>query len=214
MFIITSERKYGMVKTYFFNNIAVWLLCAVTLLVMTPIKSSADIYENIIRIHVIANSDDSGDQALKLLVRDGIIEETSSFLSGCTSVERALEIFDEKKESIEKKAQDIVNKSGYDYPVQVCLTKEFYPMREYESIRLPAGEYMSLQVRIGEAQGQNWWCVLFPSLCLNSSSAKDDMISVGIKKESAELISGDRYVIRFKIVDVFYSVVNFFKNLF
>ena len=130
-------------------------------------------------------------------------------------MEEAISLFEAKKKSIEAKAEKIVNEAGFDYGVEVILTKEFYPTREYESIRLPAGEYMSLQVKIGEAKGQNWWCVLFPPLCLNSSSAKEDMISIGLKNESAELISGnENYVIRFKIVDVFNSVVNFFKNLF
>ena len=174
-----------------------------------PIHGEEEIYDTVVRLHVLANSDSDEDQALKLEVRDALLAVTAPALEDCGSQEEAVAILTPMLDELQQTATDVVKAAGYDYDVHVSLGKESYPRRVYENCCFPAGEYVSLRVGIGEAEGQNWWCVLFPPLCLSAASAKnteDAFLSVGLNKDQYGIITETgktKYKIRFKLLETF-----------
>ena len=186
------------------------LLFLLGLFSILPIHGEQEIYESVVRLHVLANSDSQEDQALKLKVRDEVLRVTEPLLTGCESREQAEQILEQHMEEIEAAAQAVVREQGYEYPVSVLLGKEEYPTRNYENCCFPSGTYVSMRVCIGDAEGQNWWCVLFPPLCLSAASAEDEQsneeafISVGLTGEQYRVITQTdqvKYRIRFKILE-------------
>ena len=173
-----------------------------------PIHGEEKIYESVVRLHVLANSDSEEDQSLKLKVRDAILAYTSPKVIDSASREEAIEILQNELDEIEKIAEQVVKEQGYDYGVEVTLTLEDYPTRNYESMSFPSGQYVSLRVLIGEAKGQNWWCVLFPPLCLSAASEnaenEEAFIAVGLNSDQYKIITETQdttYYLRFKILE-------------
>lgn len=121
--------------------------------------------KELIRLHVLANSDSFSDQALKLKVRDGVLSYLAPYLENIDSVEKAQSILVEHEKDIEGVATQIVLNSGAAQSVQVQLGTFEFPIKSYGEMTLPAGKYEAMRILIGEAQGKNWWCVLFPPLC-------------------------------------------------
>ena len=137
-----------------------------TLLIHSQFETTeAALAKSVIRLHVIANSDSDCDQALKLKVRDRIIKETQGIFETHTAICAAREDIEHNLDTIRHIAEDEISSNGYDYPVKVSLGMSDFPTKEYGELVLPAGSYEALRVEIGSAQGQNWWCVLFPPLC-------------------------------------------------
>lgn len=124
-----------------------------------------NIASEIIRLHVIANSDTVSDQTLKLQVRDSIIQDLQSVLKNSSSIEEARSILAKQLPQIQRKAEETIREKGYDYTVSVSLNQRYFPVKVYGDLTFPAGVYEALCLEIGEASGRNWWCVLFPSLC-------------------------------------------------
>ena len=146
------------------------LLAAVSMcLCAAAQKDQQDLSQKIIRLHVVANSDSAEDQRTKLLVRDSVLRQTQDALCGAEDPVSALL---ERLPEIERAANETLQALGSQDTARVSLRSELFPTREYDTFRLPAGVYRSLRVSIGKAEGQNWWCVVFPSLCL-SASAED-----------------------------------------
>lgn len=174
-----------------------------------PIHGESEIYDSVLRLHVIANSDSEEDQALKLAVRDEVLEVAAEITEGCDSRDEAREALEARLGDIEAAARKRLCEEGYGYDVRVELGEEYYPTKEYESCSFPEGEYLSLRVIIGGGVGQNWWCCLFPPLCLSSASTvknEDAFVSVGLTSEQYKIITETdkpRYKIRFKILEVF-----------
>ena len=190
-----------------FFVVAILLIAAFSIL---PIHGEAQIYDEVIRLHVLANSDSDEDQALKLAVRDAVLERTRPLLEGVESREEAEAVLQKALPEIAESAEQELMRLGRDERVSVTLTRESYPTREYESLAFPAGEYLSLRVMIGEAEGQNWWCVLFPPLCLTAATSSRESetvcLSAGLSDEQYRLIadadSNTKYKLRFKILEV------------
>ncbi len=190
------------------------IACMICLIVvftanLLPVHGEEEIYDTVVRLHVLANSDSEDDQALKLAVRDEVLSITSTRLGDCKTREEARAVLCDILPEIQEKAQKKVRSLGYDYPVDLVLGIEDYPTKEYESCTFPAGEYLSLRVIIGEGAGQNWWCCLFPPLCLSSATDKtqneDAFISVGLSDEQYKIITetdSPKYKARFKILEV------------
>lgn len=124
-----------------------------------------DIAKNVLRLHVIANSDSEADQTLKLAVRDGIIGSLQTALKNADSCTQASKIILTRKSQIEKTACNVLRQNGCNASISVSLENRYFPVKEYGDLRFPAGTYQALCVEIGKAEGKNWWCVLFPSLC-------------------------------------------------
>ena len=191
--------------------LCVFILCAAVCDIL-PIHGEEKIYESVVRLHVLANSDSDEDQALKLKVRDEILSYISPLVIDSKSQEDAMRIINEKIDEIEVIAQTTVYSHGYDYSVDVTLTLEEYPTRNYEAMSFPSGEYVSLRVLIGEAEGQNWWCVLFPPLCLSAateqSTNEEAFIAVGLNSDQYKVITESdnvKYQLRFKLLEAIYG---------
>lgn len=182
-----------------------------TLLICLPIHGEAEIYDSVLRLHVIANSDSEEDQALKLKVRDAILEKTKEIFCGCTTREEARKKVEENIVFISSVAKEAIIGEGYSYDVNVTLDEENYPTKNYESFCFPSGEYLSLRVIIGEGGGQNWWCVLFPPLCIGAASQQNDAIEVGLSGEQYNIItqsSDSHYKIRFKLLEAISEAID------
>ncbi len=181
------------------------------ILAILPIHSESNIYDKVLRLHVIANSDSDEDQALKLLVRDAILNKGKELLGNTSNKESAEQILSQNLEALRITAEQTVRENGYSYPVSISLGKEEYPTKNYESCAFPSGEYTSLQIFIGDASGKNWWCVLFPPLCLSAATNKESFTSVGITDSQYQIITdtkNPKYKIRFKILESFSEVLN------
>ncbi len=185
-------------------------LCAALLAaIYLPVHGEQKIYDTVLRLHVLANSDSEEDQALKLQVRDAILRVTTENLGECATREEAAARVTELMPILEQTAQEVVREAGYAYPVRLTLDEEVYPTRNYESFCFPSGEYLSLRVLIGDAAGKNWWCVLFPPLCLQASTVskketEEQFVSVGLSRDQYAIITetqDSRYRMRFKLLE-------------
>ncbi len=185
-------------------------ICTVFMIIgLLPVHGEAEIYDGVLRLHVLANSDSDEDQALKLYVRDKIIELASELCAECGTKEEAQAVISEHLGDFAECAHEEIVGQGYSYDVEARLCTEEYPTKTYASLCFPSGKYSSLQIRIGEAGGQNWWCVLFPPLCLDAASkdqSNDDaFISVGLTGEQYKIITETdkpTYEARFKLLEI------------
>lgn len=190
-------------------------LCAVLLFLgLFPVHGEAEIYDTVVRLHVLANSDSDEDQALKLRVRDAVLEITSPLLADCTSQEEARALIEAHTDDIRAAAEAVIAAEGRTDTVSILLGEEEYPERDYDSFCFPAGTYLSLRVCIGDAEGKNWWCCLFPPLCLGTSTAttqaaEEEFIAVGLTPSQYKIITESEkpvYKVRFKILEVFQNL--------
>ena len=191
--------------------IASLVLSALLLFIgLFPVHGEAEIYDSVVRLHVLANSDSAEDQALKLTVRDAILQVTVPLLQDCTDREKAVAILNAHTQEIQAAAEQVIAEAGKEYPVSIVFGLEEYPERTYDSFCFPAGNYVSMRVCIGDAEGQNWWCCLFPPLCLGAATvseedAEDACISVGLTPSQYKIITeSDQpvYKVRFKLLEL------------
>ena len=154
-----------------------------------PSRSDMELYDNVVRLHVIARSDSEHDQKIKLLVRDAVLKEMDSLVSMASSAEEAANIISEHIGEVSEAVLAALTSVGEDSGARVTLFRESYPTKDYGDIALPSGEYLSLKVIIGEGEGQNWWCVLFPSLCLSAVKGAEESIEVGLTPEQYRTIT-------------------------
>lgn len=199
------------------SRLTVFLLTfSITVALMLPISAAlpsredAALYDNVIRLHVLASSDSDEDQAEKLYVRDGILDTVSAVLDDVYDRELAEAILSDNLALIERTANDVLAGLGSEHTAVVTLTKEAYPTREYEGFTLPAGTYTSLRVLIGEAEGQNWWCVLYPKLCVGAERTaavidENELVEAGLTPSQVRIITGSTpdVVIKFRFLEFF-----------
>lgn len=171
------------------------LLAGVKFFHPTTVENRAQIQENIadniIRLHVIANSDTESDQLLKLKVRDRIIGQLQASIADTDAVSDAEKLLISQENNIKKSALDIIANSGFDYPVNVSLEKRYFPIKSYGDLVFPAGDYKALCVEIGNAKGRNWWCVLFPSLCFVDETYA--VVPESSKEKLKEVLTDEEY---------------------
>lgn len=149
--------------------------------------SPASLYTDVLRLHVIANSDSTEDQQLKFKVRDGILGVTEEIFGDCKNADDALKTAEQNKELLADAAMEVLQKNGSTRKASVLVGKETYPEKAYGNLTFPKGEYLSVRVVIGDGKGKNWWCVLFPPLC-NVGVEEGDKVLVkyGINQEEIE----------------------------
>ena len=178
-------------------------LCFTLLSGLWARSAQAKLSREIVRLHVIAESDSERDQAIKLKVRDAVLKYLEPKLAGTKSAEEANFIINEELEAINAIAQSTVMFEGRLCKTEAGISIEHYPSRLYDSFSLPAGDYVSLRVILGEGKGQNWWCVVFPPLCLES--AQSETAFSELSDENARLITADsgKYVLKFRIIELF-----------
>lgn len=176
---------------------------------------SEELEETVFRLHIIANSDSKEDQELKLFVRDNIIEYLHQFTF--SSKNELIKFLEENKSEIENIIQKSITEKGFTYPFEVEISNSFFPQKQYNNIELPSGTYDGLKVKIGKSSGKNWWCVLFPPMCLIDSSTcelpdeSNLILEESISQESYSIISSSNkpYTFKFKIVDFINNISNF-----
>lgn len=169
-----------------------------------------EIRGDVLRLHVLANSDSEEDQQLKLLVRDALLEKGKNIFDGSVTKENAEEKIEEEKEALIEVAEKVIKENGFDYDVKITVTDEFFTTRTYENVTLPAGKYKAVRVLIGESSGQNWWCVMFPPLCI--PTAQPDM-NLFFTEDEIKLVESDpRYEPRFKIIEIYENIKNHFNS--
>ena len=160
--------------------------------------------DKVVRLHVLANSDSEEDQALKLLVRDQVLERAASLLEQAGDRRQAEMLLRQALPELEEAAAREIAANGYDYPVTAELVDAAFPTKEYDGFTLPAGEYLALRVVIGQGGGQSWWCVVFPPLCAAASGdVPAAALAAGFTEEEIGLITEEDqgYALRFKAVE-------------
>ena len=169
-------------------------------------REQAELADNVIRLHVLANSDEAADQQLKLQVRDRVLAETEGLYQPGDDVPAAYARLEEALPRLAEAGRQVVEEQGYDYPVTAELARSWFPTKHYTDVSLPAGSYTALRIVIGEGAGQNWWCVVFPPLCLGSVSERvDEAAEAGLfTDEQVSLITGESggYVVKFKVMEL------------
>ncbi len=159
----------------------------------------------VLRLHVIANSDSDGDQSLKLEVRDAVLAKAVEYTADANSAQAAWTALEPHLEELAAAGQMVADMAGEDVSVAARLTTAYFPTKEYDGFSLPAGRYQALQVTIGAGEGHNWWCVIYPALCVVPVSEQTETaLSSGLGEEDARLITqdGTGYVIRFKCLEL------------
>ena len=187
-------------------EVALLVLLAVCLLTgAAALRRQDDLQQKMIRLHVVANSDSERDQALKLQVRDKVLDFTEQTMRSAESREAANEALRASLPEIERMAEDTLLESGCVDSVEARLEPAEFPLKAYDGFRLPAGEYMALRVLIGEAEGQNWWCVVYPPLCMTAASdVAQTGIACGMGQEDMSLMQeeDEGYQIKFRCVEL------------
>lgn len=208
IFKIFNNSKVKMVIILSFLFFVYTTICAISY----ANSVSMDIADSVFRLHVIANSDSDIDQDLKYKVRDNLLTYMNSLCANCTSKEEAISIAQANLETFEQIALDTIETEGFHYSVNVNIGNFEFPTKHYGDISLPAGYYDALKVEIGEASGQNWWCVMFPPLCFTdvtsgivSEESKEDLENALTDEEFSIVSDNDNHLgfkVKFKILEI------------
>lgn len=189
------------------KRVEIVLMVAAALVLMSgalALQTQDQLADKVVRLHVLANSDSEEDQALKLRVRDRVLERATELLEQSADRQEAEALLRGNLLELENLAAEEIAAAGYDYPVTAELTDTTFPTREYDGFTLPAGEYLALRIVIGEGAGQNWWCVVFPPLCTTAlADVPASALAAGLTQEDVNLITEEPgYVLKFKTVEL------------
>ncbi|HHV97318.1 MAG TPA: stage II sporulation protein R [Clostridiaceae bacterium] len=215
------NKKFFIKKgTYFKKGIYLLSVSLLSLFIYSAFYSdsiSKGIAENLVRLHVVAESDSVEDQELKLSVRDAVIDYMYDKLSEAKDIGESKKIIEENLNNITKVAENVIRSSGKEVPVTATLGIYPFPTKKYGDITLPAGNYHALKVVIGNGKGANWWCVLFPPLCI--VDVTHGTISESVKEELKNALTDDEYKIISSAesdddipVKIKFKIVEFFQN--
>lgn len=167
--------------------------------------ASNDISTKVLRMHVLANSNSFEDQRLKIAVKNNILKSTQELFTDCDNLEESIEIAQSNTELIKASAQEVIKKYNKNYDVKVYVDNEFFDVREYKDFTLPSGNYNTVKIVIGEGKGKNWWCVMYPAVCISACS---DDFDKALTKEEKKLITSKKYIPRFKILEIINKIKN------
>lgn len=167
--------------------------------------ASNDISTKVLRMHVLANSNSIDDQKLKIAVKNNILKSTQELFTNCDNLEESIEIAQSNTELIKASAQEVIKKYNKNYNVKVYVDNEFFDVREYKDFTLPSGNYNTVKVVIGEGKGKNWWCVMYPAVCISACS---DDFDKALTKEEKKLITSKKYIPKFKILEIINKIKN------
>lgn len=176
-------------------------------------KDCEGIRSEVMRLHVIANSDSTADQELKLKVRDTILKKSKEIFSESSDLLSAQKSVEAGLETLKSEAKKAVKNEGFNYDVNVVMGPSYFPTRQYDDITLPAGCYNSVKVIIGEGEGKNWWCVLFPPMCLPAASKNEVKLKDVLNEDELKLVkSAPKYEVRFWIVEKLQEIKRSYKT--
>lgn len=188
-----------MKKTIYF--FAPLFLCLVFLLsaVTSTIQISESIADKVFRLHIIANSDEEDDQHIKLLIRDALLSASEGWYQDCQSVDDAVKASQQHLSEVTSIAETVLQQHHFSYSATAVVDTAFFDTREYDGFTLPSGSYQCLRIVLGKGEGHNWWCVMFPSVCLSACSDGFD----GVLTEEEQSFINDNYTVKFKIVEIY-----------
>ncbi|NLW64681.1 MAG: stage II sporulation protein R [Clostridiales bacterium] len=196
-------------KTKNNDRIKIWelsLLFALCISLCTGLWAHAQqqkLSSQLVRLHIIAESDSDEDQALKLKVRDSVLELLTPALEEAEGVADAQTIIEQRLDELREVAKKAMSEGGHIPKAEASLSVESYPTRMYDGFALPAGDYLSLRIILGEGKGHNWWCVVFPPLCM--TAVEDSETFTGLSEDASELIVAEEgeYRLRFRVIELF-----------
>lgn len=186
----------------------------INIIMMKSMQEVASLADEVIRFHVVANSDTMEDQLLKQRVKDEVIAYMQPLTKTCETIDETRQMIEENKEVLKEIAMKVVKAYGKDYEVYVALDKANFPTKAYGDVVFPAGRYEACRIVIGEGKGENWWCVMYPPLCYVDAASGvvplegKEQLEEELTKEQYELVTNhkdERYQIRFKIIDTINS---------
>jgi len=194
---------------------ALFLLAIMFCLLLAGERDAAAVREGVVRFHVVAESDSAEDQQLKLKVRDGVFSLIRNLFSDCTDREEALSTARENQDLLQREAERILRENGSREEVTVEVGSRFFPTKSYGALSFPAGNYQAVSICIGEAKGRNFWCVLYPALCLAPAVAEDDAaeeLVAAVGKQETEFLkkSTQKQQIKFFLVEWFEQITEKF----
>ena len=170
-----------------------------------------DISNEVFRLHILANSDSEEDQSLKLKVRDKVLLYTQNLFESSKSKEEAENLISDNLQNICNVAYKEVLDNGYDYKVSAEITNMFFTTRYYENYTMPPGMYDALRITIGSGKGHNWWCVMYPSICISSAADKDQRAKTVFDDEQYNIVKNEDYQYKFKVLEIFEKICSCFR---
>ncbi|MBQ5884581.1 MAG: stage II sporulation protein R [Clostridia bacterium] len=185
--------------------IAYILYCAFSITYFSSV--SGEIRENVVRLHILADSNSEIDQNVKLKVRDALLEKNTQLLSDKVTPKNATEYFKNSKDELEQCANEVLKENGLNYKATITLGKEYYITRVYEDLTFPAGVYTSIKVVLGSGEGKNWWCVMFPPLCVpvadgGIETADNVNLEDYLNEDGKRLVSSQgKFKVGFKVIE-------------
>lgn len=195
-------------KIYLF--VPIFLIALVLFSIMSPINTlSNDISQKVLRLHILANSDSKADQDLKIKVKDNILKDTAYIFKDCNTLDESIETANKNINIFQRSAENTLKNCNSNYSVKVYVDKEFFDIREYKDFTLPSGYYNTIKIVIGEGKGHNWWCVMYPSVCI--SACTDDFDKV-LTKEEKKMITSKKYIPKFKMLEIVNKLKNKIKS--
>ena len=179
---------------------------------MIPFQANcSDISDEVFRLHILANSDSNKDQSLKLRVRDKVLSHTEALFNSAKSKQEAEQLVSDNIQTIADIAAKEIFDNGYNYSVKVQIVKMHFSTRRYENFTLPAGMYDALRITIGEGRGHNWWCVMFPSLCISSPADSEGKAKEVFSNGEYEVVKNEKTEYRFFIIECFETISSWFS---
>lgn len=188
------------------------LITAFAVLAISAEMDAREIRDSVLRFHIVANSNSEADQLNKMKVREGIAALTGELFSGAGSKAQAMALASDNLDALSARAGEILSQNGCSLPVTVEVRKRFFPTKEYAGVTLPAGVYDAIDLRIGAAEGENFWCVMFPPICIGAAADTDDaeqnrsqmaMVLEGDSLDMATGSSSPKIQLKFKVVEFF-----------
>ncbi|MGN1138460.1 MAG: stage II sporulation protein R [Ruminococcus sp.] len=178
---------------------------------MIPFSAEcSSVSDEVFRLHILANSDSDRDQSLKLKVRDAVLDYTKDLYQNADGVISAEKLTDINLQKIADTAKKVVEEQGYDYSVKAQIKEMYFDTRYYGNITMPSGKYKALRITIGEGEGHNWWCVMYPCVCVGASTNYNSLKENTTDTEYSIMVNGE-YEYQFKIVEIFQKICSFFS---
>ena len=203
---MVKKKMFGL-----FEALLALCLCALFLVGADGLWMQRAVSDRVIRLHIVADSDGAEDQAVKLLVRDAVLSEAQTLCAQAKTRDEAAAFLRDNLAGLEKAAENALSCAGFSYGAQASLAPEHDPERRYEDFALPAGEYLALRVKLGQAQGKNWWCVVFPALC-GQAAPEAAAADAGLTPRQLRFLRGDGETqVRFRVCELWEKLRALFR---
>ena len=197
-----NEKKDKLLLSVFATALALYVAFSCTYFA----GAAKSVRDDVVRLHILANSDSEIDQAVKLKVRDALLKTNASLLTKGVNTDNAPLYFEVSKDELLETAQNVLKENGFSYDAVITLEKEYFETRKYGELTFPAGEYTALKVVLGEGKGHNWWCVMFPPLCVPAADGieTDENTADYLTENGEKIVSGgNKFVVKFKLLELY-----------